>query len=248
MINPDSEDFSSVAGYIKISASCHGIEDTPVELKVDDKDDDADAVMPASIKPKFTQLKMHIVKGEHLPRLDVAMIGKGSMDALVCAKINGKKIKTSCHTTENDEATWNETLMIPVRMPIMSGKLLLSVMDRDTVNDETAGSLIFDFKELLAMPQKSFFWSNIYGASGQEEVTLVESDERKRLVEEMNTDPSKATLWKGRVLIGIEHEISESPKLGIEKMSTLPPIDPDTEQPIEGALSIVDEAKAYEEP
>ena len=99
MINPDSEDFSSVAGYIKISASVHGIDDSPVELKIDDNDDDADAVIPASVKPKFTQLKMHIVKGEQLPRLDVKMIGKGSMDALVSAKINGKTIKTKCITT-----------------------------------------------------------------------------------------------------------------------------------------------------
>ena len=106
MINPDSEDFSAVAGYIKISASVHGVDDSPVELKIDDKDDDADAEMPASIKPKFTQLKMHIVKGECLPRLDVKMIGKGSMDALVSTKVNGKLLKTKCITTENDEASW----------------------------------------------------------------------------------------------------------------------------------------------
>ena len=42
-----------------------------------------------------------------------------------------------------------ETFLIPVRMPIMSGKLILNVMDHDTVNDEQAGALIFDYKELL---------------------------------------------------------------------------------------------------
>ena len=151
MINPDSEDFSSVAGYIKISGSVYGIDDKPVELKIDENDDDDEAVIPASVKPKFTQLKMHIVKGENLPRLDTKVIGAGSMDALVRAKIGGKQIKTSCITTENDAASWFETLLIPVRMPIMSGKLLLSVMDRDKVNDECAGSLIFDYKELLEM-------------------------------------------------------------------------------------------------
>ena len=85
MINPDSEDFSSVAGYIKISGSVHGIDDSPVELKVDDNDDDADAIIPASVKPKFTQLKLHVVRGEHLPRLDIAKLGlgTGTMDALI---------------------------------------------------------------------------------------------------------------------------------------------------------------------
>lgn len=134
-------------------------------------------------------------------------------------------------------------MLLPVRMPIMSGKLLLSVMDRDTVTDETAGSLIFDFKELLAMPQGHFFWSNIYGAPGQEEVKVFESGNMEKLVEQMNTDPSKATAWKGRVLIGVEHMESESPKFGIEAMSVTPPLDPVSELPIEGAKSIVDVAK-----
>ena len=36
MINPDSEDFSSVAAYMKISASVYGIDDKPLELKMDE--------------------------------------------------------------------------------------------------------------------------------------------------------------------------------------------------------------------
>ena len=34
--------------------------------------------------------------------------------------------------------------------------------------------------------------------------------------DEMNKDPTKATKWKGRILIGIEYEESESPKLGVD--------------------------------
>jgi len=94
------------------------------------------------------------------------------------------------------------------------------------------------------MEQRSFFWANIYGAPGQEEVKVFESGSMEKLVDEMNTDPSKASCWKGRVLIGVEHEESETPKLGVEPMSVLPPIDPMTELPIEGAKSICDEAKA----
>jgi len=94
MINPDSEDFSSVSAYIKTSASVYGVDDTPKELKMDENDDDDNCLMPASIKPKYTQLKLHLVKGEHLPKLDVKMLGEGSMDAFVRATISGKKIKT----------------------------------------------------------------------------------------------------------------------------------------------------------
>ena len=107
LINPDSEDFSSVAAYMKMSASCYGVDDTPVELKMDDNDDDENCIMPASIKPKYTQLKMHIIKGEHLPKLDVKVFGEGTMDAFVTAKIGGKLIKTKIQETVKDEATWN---------------------------------------------------------------------------------------------------------------------------------------------
>lgn len=116
--------------------------------------------------------------------------------------------------------------MIPVRMPIMSGKLVLNVMDLDGVNDEQAGALIFDYKDLLQRSRDAqeegrdlFFWANIYGAPGQEEVKVFDST--GDLADEMNKDPQKATKWKGRILIGIETmEDVETPKLGVEQMST----------------------------
>ena len=134
--------------------------------------------------------------------------------------------------TEHDEATWNETLLIPVRMPIMSGKLILNVMDLDKVKDEQAGALIFDFKDLISREQQSFFWANIYGAPGGEEVKLFDST--GDVADEMNKDPSKATKWKGRILFGVEYDSdTETPKLGVEKMSTTPPVDEEG-NPIEG--------------
>ena len=107
LINPESEDFSSVSAYLKMSASIYGVDDKPCELKMDENDDDDNCIMPASIKPKYTQLRMHIVKGEHLPKLDVKLIGEGSMDAFVVAKIGSKKLKTKIVKTVHDEATWN---------------------------------------------------------------------------------------------------------------------------------------------
>jgi len=44
----------------------------------------------------------------------------------------------------------------------------------------------------------------------------------------MNKDPVKATKWKGRILIGVEHVAdTESPKLGVEQMSSTPPMNKD---------------------
>ena len=147
--------------------------------------------------------------------------------------------------TEHDEATWNETLLIPVRMPIMSGKLILNVMDLDKVKDEQAGALIFDYKDLISREQKSFFWANIYGAPGGEEVKLFDSTED--VSDEMNKDPTKATKWKGRILIGVEYFESESPKCGVEPMSTTPPLDEEGNEMV-GVKSIVELANDYIRP
>ena len=62
----------------------------------------------------------------------------------------------------------------------------------------------------------------------------------------MNKDPLKATKWKGRILFGVEHFESESPKLGVESMDTKPPVDPETNQEIPGAKSIVQLSKDYQ--
>lgn len=207
-----------------MSASVYGVGDTPKELKLDEGDDDDNCIMPASIKPKYSQLKMHIVKGEHLPKLDIKLIGEGKMDAFIKTKIGGKKLKTRIIETVHDEATWNQTFLIPVRLPIMTGKLILDVMDLDKLKDEQAGALIFDYKDLLSRESGSFFWANIYGAPGQEEVKII--DTSSGLADEMNSDPTKATAWKGRILIGIEHEENvETPRCGVESMPTSPPVD-----------------------
>jgi hypothetical protein len=205
--NPAGEDFSSVSAFLKISVSIHGADDKPVELGEDPDPNNDKCMMPSSIKPKFTQLKLHIIKGEHLPRLDTKLVGKGSMDAYCKAELGNKKLKTSIQKTVNDEATWNQTFMIPVRMPIMAGQLIVKVMDSDDVTDECAGSLVFNYKELMAREQGSFFWKNLYGAPGGEGLIAKGGAQ----ADAMNQNPNIATIWKGRILCGIEFEDSENP-------------------------------------
>ena len=40
-------------------------------------------------------------------------------------------------------------MWIPVREPLPSSQLVVKVMDEDNIQDECAGSLLFDLKELL---------------------------------------------------------------------------------------------------
>jgi hypothetical protein len=102
--NPNSEDYSSVSGFVKISVSIHGAQDTPV-LLAEDTNDSENVIMPSAIKPQFKQLKLHFFMGEKLPKMDRAqkILGKevkeGKMDAYFTTEINGKRLKTSIITT-----------------------------------------------------------------------------------------------------------------------------------------------------
>jgi hypothetical protein len=80
-------------------------------------------------------------------------------------------------------------------------------MDEDAVKDECAGSLVFDFKNLIERESGTFFWVNLYGAPGGEELIAAGGD----LADQMNQNPNIATLWKGRILVGVEHEDTENP-------------------------------------
>ena len=50
--NPNSEDYSSVAGFVKISVSIHGAQDTPA-LLAEDTNESVSVIMPSAIKPQF---------------------------------------------------------------------------------------------------------------------------------------------------------------------------------------------------
>ena len=85
--NPAGADFSSVAAFLKLSVSIHGADDKPMELGEDPNPENDKCMMPAAIKPKFKQLKLHLIKGEYLPRLDKKVIGDGTMDAYCMAMV-----------------------------------------------------------------------------------------------------------------------------------------------------------------
>ena len=85
--DPGGADFSAVAAFLKVSCSIHGTDDKPIELGEDPNPDNDKCMMPAAIKPKFKQLKLHLIKGEHLPRLDKKVIGDGTMDAYCMATV-----------------------------------------------------------------------------------------------------------------------------------------------------------------
>ena len=174
--------------------------------------------MPPSVKPKFSQLKIHFFKGEHLPKLDTRLLREGKMDAYLKTEIGNKKLKTQIVETVKDEAYWNETMMVPLKLPVMSSGLKVRLLDYDTTGDEVAGCINFDYKQILAQPpgEVKIYWINVYGAPGGDKIALAG---RPPEYDEMNNNPEIATCWKGRVLVGVEHEETDSPKCQVVKIT-----------------------------
>ena len=81
-----------------------------------------------------------------------------------------KKVKTRVVVThlmekEKDvckDVTWNEELWVPAQVPIINPRVIIKVMDEDTVTDEVIGSLLFDLQEIIEKsgkdPESEFFW------------------------------------------------------------------------------------------
>lgn len=96
----------------------------------------------------------------------------------------------------------------------MSGKLKIGVFDEDNFVDELAGSLIFTYQDILKLPNRSFYWVNIFGAPGCEGFTQKGDT---TAADEMNNEPTIASKWKGRVLFCIEYDLNvERPECGVE--------------------------------
>lgn len=88
--NPEAEDFSEVAAYMKLSitVAAAGDEQIPIEVEPPGSGNDK-VMMPASIRPKFFQVRFKFFRAENLPSMDTALFGKGSLDAYVICEYMG---------------------------------------------------------------------------------------------------------------------------------------------------------------
>jgi hypothetical protein len=108
-------------------------------------------------------------------------------------------------------------------MPLITTNLILKLYDYDDTGDEICGSLILHYKDLLERQSGDIFWLNVFGPPGGDEQSLLSATMagiggRSKEYNDMCHNPQIASSWKCRVLMGIEHEISEQPRLNTEKI------------------------------
>ena len=160
LVNPEGEDFSAVAGNLKISIAVQGPGDEQVQLNDESGPEAAnqDTLMPAQIKKEFKQLKIRFIQADKLPKMDTFL---GTIDAYIQTKFQGKKMKTKAVTAKNDVAAIAQEWWLPIQWPLASDRLVMQVYDEDKVKDEIVGSMFFSLKDLVAkgeQPGGYFYW------------------------------------------------------------------------------------------
>ena len=168
-------------------------------------------LLPPHISVKYYQFKFRIIKGQSLPKMDTY----GDCDAYVQVSHMGKKIKTRTVAQKNSQVMWAQEIWLPVQAPLVSGRLVMQVIDYDRTNpDDMIGSITFKIHEILQDSQHNkvfpWKWRDIYGAP---------SGVSGKHTDEMNKTPEIASNWRGRILMQVVCKETESPKMKIKNVS-----------------------------
>ncbi|KAG7389144.1 hypothetical protein PHYBOEH_007572 [Phytophthora boehmeriae] len=196
-----------IQGYLRASISIIGPGDKlvpPPSPFGEGAADMNDVIMPPSVTQQVHFLGATIHVAEHLPPMDVAVVGRGGLDAYIKGCIaGGDAIRTRVRTKKGrrDELcpSFNEELMLVIREPSMADSIQLAVYDWDQVgSDELVGYVYQSVKLVKAMGGKvSPFWANIYGAP----LRLKQVGIGDSMKKQMNTYPDIASTYRGRLLI-----------------------------------------------
>jgi len=90
---------------------------------------------------------VRLIKGEGFPALDS---GK-QINAFLKIGLGDKEIKTEVVDTTGDKVTayWWEEIYLPINLPCVNVKLVLSFFDEDTIGgDDMFGNLFFLMKDI----------------------------------------------------------------------------------------------------
>jgi hypothetical protein len=206
LANPESDDICKVRGYLKLSVSILNESDPRVELSCKSTDDPSSMCMiPPQVKMEYIQVSIHIFKAEQLPDMD-SIFSKDKVErqcnGYVKAKYMGTKVKTKIRDMKSELIIWNETLDIPINYPVVSQKIVMSIWDKDPLRSDIIGSFELDVNEILDKKYENFRWIPIYGAP----------DKSGLYTEKMNANPEIGSMWKGRILLKVDHKKTDNPK------------------------------------
>ena len=208
MSNPEGEDFGEVTGYLKISMTVTGAGDEQLPIEDDPNPDVEEMISPPTIKPEFYQLNVRFFCAQNIVALDTHLTGEDSSDVYVRFDYKSTKLKTKVLTQKKGgEIHWNQEFFVPVQLPIIGGNLNFTIFDENTAKrDEIVGSFSLSSKRIIDVINGKYFWKNLYGSP---------LDCSGKHTDRMNENPLIASLWKGRILMQVSAEKTDTPVLKV---------------------------------
>jgi C2 domain len=138
--------------------------------------------------------------------MDYALIGQGKADPYISITFGTVKLKSQVKK-DTLEPTWNQKLFIPTQSPTINDKIFLKLKDEDIGGiNETIGSHVIKFKDIVEGQYKRPFWVNFYGAWAD--------TEDKKVKDQMNTISELGSRFKGRALMEISIKDCDKPVYG----------------------------------
>ena len=205
LANPESDDFTKVRGFLRLSVSVLHENDDRVEL-MGNSSDNSQIALPPQIKMKYKQIYIYILKAKGLPDMDYIISPSKTnreCNGFVKVEYMGMKVTTSVKDTKSDLIVWNEVIKLPANSPIVSQIMTFSLWDKDVGSDDIIGSFEVNLKDVFGGLYTQFRYVNIYGAplgvSG-------------KFTDKMNQNSEIGSLWKGKLMLKFDYEDSEFPK------------------------------------
>lgn len=212
--NAKSKDFTKVRAYLKCGVSLLGDGDELVDLnvKLPTEANTEEILLPPQIQQKGAQITVRCVRGEHFPKLDVV----GTLDAYCVAEFSGNKATSKYYAADaaNRSVTWNEDLLVPAILPVVSGRVKVAIFDHDLGSkDDFVGELYYEFEDIMKGKLEKLFWANIYGSppGALGDWSL-----------KMSAEPETATFWRGRVLLSLKAVELDKPELIARPIANTP--------------------------
>jgi len=153
-----------IQGYLKLSVRVLADADVPHEFNDDEDDAEGDGddiasmvLMPPDIKQQAKIFTITVGRCEGLPKMDVL----GSCDGFVKAKFGVSSARTKT-VKDNQNPTFNQTLILPIILPAVSDILELSIWDDDAGGDDMIAYQTFSVEDIMKDGGMKIRWINFY--------------------------------------------------------------------------------------
>ena len=202
LANPESNDITSINGYLKLSISVLSYDDPKIEL-IPQPNNDSDCMIPPQIEIKYKQIAIYLFKGEDFP--DVADERKRNKrcDAFVECKYFNIVKKTNVVSMEKDKVVWNQLIEMPISFPLVSEKIRFQVKSSYGKSEQLIGSFEIKIDDILEKKYEDIMCINIYGS--------INSDGKSANDNLMNENGEIGSRWKGRIFLKILYNDINSP-------------------------------------